>query len=370
MLGRKVISAVLLVLTFVGLVTSAPSVSATPCHWPQTISARSASLYPEGVAWDPSRQAFLVSSIGQGTVSVVWPDGTVRPLIAHPRMVSTFGVHVDAPRGRVLVTYADMGMAQRSTPATTFSSSGVGIFDLATGRLLHLVELDIGPGKHAANDLAIDADGAAYVTDPASNTIYRVTPDGRGSALVTDARLASPSIGMNGIVWNPRGFLLTVRYDTGTLLRIPVHHPHQIDEVALTHPLVGGDGLALRPDGASPCCDPTPTGRQRGWRSRPHHGRSPGRPRSRSARTAPTSSAAESMCSWPAATPTSSTCAGSRAPWSLDVVAIRRAADLTQLLLLPRRRSINHHRAGRAKPIAESPWLPAQSPMVAKRTTA
>jgi DNA-binding beta-propeller fold protein YncE len=165
-------------------------------------------------------------------------------------MVSTFGVHVDAPRGRVLVTYADMGMAQRSTPATTFSSSGVGIFDLATGRLLHLVELDIGPGKHAANDLAIDADGAAYVTDPASNTIYRVTPDGRGSALVTDARLASPSIGMNGIVWNPRGFLLTVRYDTGTLLRIPVHHPHQIDEVALTHPLVGGDGLALRPDGA------------------------------------------------------------------------------------------------------------------------
>jgi sugar lactone lactonase YvrE len=250
MLGRKVISAVLLVLTFVGLVTSAPSVSATPCHWPQTISARSASLYPEGVAWDPSRQAFLVSSIGQGTVSVVWPDGTVRPLIAHPRMVSTFGVHVDAPRGRVLVTYADMGMAQRSTPATTFSSSGVGIFDLATGRLLHLVELDIGPGKHAANDLAIDADGAAYVTDPASNTIYRVTPDGRGSALVTDARLASPSIGMNGIVWNPRGFLLTVRYDTGTLLRIPVHHPHQIDEVALTHPLVGGDGLALRPDGA------------------------------------------------------------------------------------------------------------------------
>jgi sugar lactone lactonase YvrE len=250
MLGRKVISAVLLVLTLVGLVTSAPSVSATPYHWPQTISARSASLYPEGVAWDPSRQAFLVSSIGHGTVSVVWPDGTVRPLIAHPRMVSTFGVHVDAPRGRVLVTYADMGMAQRSTPATTFSSSGVGIFDLATGRLLHLVDLDIGPGKHAANDLAIDADGAAYVTDPASNTIYRVTPDGRGSALVTDTRLTSPSIGMNGIVWNPRGFLLTVRYDTGTLLRIPVHHPHQIDEVALTHPLVGGDGLALRPDGA------------------------------------------------------------------------------------------------------------------------
>jgi sugar lactone lactonase YvrE len=250
MLRTKVISAVLLVLALVGLVTSAPSARAAPYRWPQTISARSASLYPEGVAWDPSRQAFLVSSIGQGTVSVVWPDGTVRPLIADPRMVSTFGVHVDAPRGRVLVTYADMGMAQRSTPAATFSSSGVGIFDLATGRLLHLVDLDIGPGKHAANDLAIDADGAAYVTDPASNTIYRVTPDGRGSTLVTDARLASPSIGMNGIVWNPRGFLLTVRYDTGTLLRIPVRHPHQIDEVALAHPLVGGDGLALRPDGA------------------------------------------------------------------------------------------------------------------------
>jgi sugar lactone lactonase YvrE len=222
-------------------------------RWPGTISGHAPSRYPEGVAWDPTRRAFLIGSIARGTVSVVDRTGRVRELVSDPAMVSTFGLHVDAARHRVLVTYGDMGLGERSSPDTTYVQSGVGSYDLRTGRLLHRVDLGtkaLNPqgGKHAANDLAIDRRGNAYVTDPASDAIYRVTPAGNATVLVRDARLGSESIGMNGIVWDPAGFLLAVRYDTGALLKIALAGSHRIEAVRLNRPLIGGDGLALTPD--------------------------------------------------------------------------------------------------------------------------
>ncbi|SDN24761.1 SMP-30/gluconolactonase/LRE family protein [Allokutzneria albata] len=229
--------------------TLTPVASASPHGLPEVITAKAQDLFPEGIAWDPLRRSFLVTSISEGTISVVRPDGRVRPFAAHPRMVQTFGVHVDAVRNRVLVAYGDMGSGRRSTPETTWKSSGVGIFSLSTGRLLHLVGLAVGPGRHAANDLAIDRAGNAYVTDPASDTLYRIDPQGRPAVLVRDPKLGATGIGMNGIVWHPEGFLLSTRYDTGALLRIPLDDPRRITEVRLDRPLAGGDGLDLRQDG-------------------------------------------------------------------------------------------------------------------------
>jgi sugar lactone lactonase YvrE len=213
------------------------------------IEATAPTLHPEGVAWDPTRRAFLVSSVRHGTVSVVRTDGSVRTLASDPVMVSTFGVHVDAARHRFLVAYGDIGLGERSGPDTVDKVSGVGIFDLATGRPLHLVDLAIGPGNHSANDLAVDRSGNAYVTDPASDAVYRIDVAGHASVLVSDPRLASPGIGLNGIVWDPAGFLLIVRYSDGTLFRVPLRDPAAFAPVQLGSPLLGGDGMALRPDG-------------------------------------------------------------------------------------------------------------------------
>jgi sugar lactone lactonase YvrE len=205
------------------------------------------SLHPEGIAWDPTRAAFLVSSFRHGTVSVVHRDASVRTLVSDPLMVSTLGVRVDVVRRRILVAFADVGVGERSSPQTMFTASGLGIFDLATGRVRHLVPLTDIPGGHVANDIAIDAAGNAYVTDVASDGIYRVDPGGRASVLVRDARLANPTAGLNGIVWHPAGFLLAVSYTTGQLWRI--RDNGEVREVALDRPLVGGDGLVLLPDG-------------------------------------------------------------------------------------------------------------------------
>src|SRR6266516_4476896 len=77
------------------------------------IEASAPTLHPEGVAWDPTRRAFLVSSVRHGTVSLVRTDGSVRTLASDPVMVSTFGVHVDAARHRFLVAYGDIGFGER-----------------------------------------------------------------------------------------------------------------------------------------------------------------------------------------------------------------------------------------------------------------
>jgi sugar lactone lactonase YvrE len=213
---------------------------------PVQLDGRTADRYPEGIAWDPTRQAFLIGSLATGRISVVGRDGVPHPFGVAPG-VSTFGLHVDAVRNRVLVTYADIGNGERSSDATLYKQSGVAIYNLRTGRLERKVDLNtarLNPagGRHGVNDLAIDAVGNAYVTDPSGDAIYRITPGGTASVLVRDKRLQSDTIGPNGIVWHPGGYLLVV-----TLFRISLRG--ELSTTGLTSALVGGDGLALARDG-------------------------------------------------------------------------------------------------------------------------
>lgn len=241
-------------LTVSAAALTVPVSAAGAAHRPEVITSDAATLHPEGVAWDPFRKTFLVGSVRHGTVSVVRPDGAVDTLVDDGVMVSTIGVHVDPVRRRVLVAYQDPGVGTRTSEQTLLKQSGLGIFDLATGRLLHRVDLSAVPGGaqgvHGANDVAIDAAGNAYVTDIAAGEIYRVDPRGRATLLLHHPDLLGrDGVGPNGIVWHPDGYLLVVRYDLGSVLRVPVNAPDQARAVRLSRPVVGGDGIALRRDG-------------------------------------------------------------------------------------------------------------------------
>jgi sugar lactone lactonase YvrE len=227
--------------------TSSPVVAG----WPVRIDGRTVDRYPEGITWDPTRRAFLVGSIASGRISVIGRDGVPHPFGVAPG-VSTFGLHVDAVRNRLLVTYADIGQGDRSSESTTYKQSGVAIYNLRTGRLERRIDLNtprLNPdgGRHGVNDLAIDAVGNAYVSDPASDVVYKISQVGAASVLVRDERLLSDTIGVNGIVSLPSGDVLTVRYDTGTLYRISPRGALSV--TGLTSALVGGDGLVLAKDG-------------------------------------------------------------------------------------------------------------------------
>ncbi|MFI6099735.1 SBBP repeat-containing protein [Lentzea sp. NPDC051213] len=201
---------------------------------PKHISASAPSLHPEGVQWDPTRGQFLVGSLRHGTVSLVSRDGKVRPLVTGTKMVSTLGIQVD--RGRLLVAYADIGFGEKKDPG----QSGLGIFDLRTGRTLQLVDIPNG-----ANDIAVDPQGNAYVTGTMGDTIWKVDRAGVVTPFARDPRLGGAAFGNNGIVWDPRGFLVTGHYTNGTLFKVT---RDRVEELPVPK-LPGADGLVLTPRG-------------------------------------------------------------------------------------------------------------------------
>lgn len=233
----------------------APANAADHPARPRQITGHADSLHPEGIAWDPTRRAFLVTSPRHGTVSLVGFDGRVTPLVDDPDpvIVSTVGVAVDAPRSRLLVAYHDLGVGTRSTPGTFLKVSGLAVYDLVSGRQIRLVDLTLGASPiHAADRVAVDPCGNAYVCDPAAGNIYKVTPDGCATILVSSELLApgSEGAGVTGIALHPGGFLLANHYTEGRLLKIPLHDPAAISAVPLDSPIIGSDGIALRQNGS------------------------------------------------------------------------------------------------------------------------
>ena len=218
---------------------------------PPVITGHSASLHPEGVAYDPYRDGFLVTSLKHGTVSTVDRHGRTRVLVGDPGLISTIGVHVDAARDRVLVAGSDNGVGDRTGPATAGRTAQLGIYSLSTGARLSLVDLAAvgGDGGHFANDIAVAPDGTAYVTDSAAGIVYRVTTSGNAEVLVRDTRLSSPDgNGANGIVLHD-GVLIVGNFSAGTLWRVPLTAPADVRQVRVAESLVGVDGLTLEPDG-------------------------------------------------------------------------------------------------------------------------
>lgn len=219
-----------------GLVAAPAPATAAPL--PDVLRPAAANLFPEGVAWDPSRHALLVGSFTTpARISAVGADGVARTVVSDPDLPGFAGLKVDPRRHRIVAVYGN--------PATP-GPSGIAMYDLATGHRTRLVDLSGGSNGGAVNDVALDPHGTAYVTDAQAGAVYRVGTDGRATTLVRDSRLL-PAIGANGIVWHPRGFLVVVNYTTGRLFRLDPRHPRLTGIHAPA--LVGGDGLALRPDG-------------------------------------------------------------------------------------------------------------------------
>lgn len=212
---------------------------------PEMVMIREPALHPEGIEWDAKRNRFLVGSLTHGRITAVTDDGSETLFVPAPAPVSSVGIHIDEGTDRLLVCYADPGVFSGRSEGV----ARLGIFDLGTGERIHLV--DLGPlaeGPRFANDVTTDAEGNAYVTDSFRPLIYRVTLAGEASVLVRDERLVADPIGLNGIDWHPRGFLIAAVGGSGELFRIPLADPSQLEEVALARPF-GADGIAFLPDG-------------------------------------------------------------------------------------------------------------------------
>ena len=98
-----------------------------------------------------------------------------------------------------------------------------------------------------ANDVAVDTNGIAYVTDWRAPVIYRVDMEGKASVLIEDESF----VYLNGVVAHPDGYLILGAY-SNRLLKIPLQEP-QVIEIELADDIPWfetTDGMILHPDGS------------------------------------------------------------------------------------------------------------------------
>lgn len=223
---------------------------AAPAAGPDAITISRPALYPESMAYDDAGGRFLVGSLATGALGQVQADGSYAVFADDARLVSTTGVLLDAPRNRVLAAVGDLGgNPARTSAATQYKLAGLASFDRATGQLLAYADLSgLRPGgAHFGNDVAVDGEGNAYVTDSFAPILYKVDLQGRASVFLEDPRLAAPagSFGLNGIVFHPDGYLLVGKYDEGALYKVPLANPAAFARVASAASFASADGLLL-----------------------------------------------------------------------------------------------------------------------------
>lgn len=204
---------------------------------PDLITIRQATLMPEGIAWDPVHETLLVGSITRGNVSQLADDGTLTVLTQSDNLQAVVGIEVDAERNRLL--------AAASSP--TQNGAALGAYDLETGEELFYVDLSTvaESDRFFANDVAVDADGNAYVTDSAAGVIYRVDVDGNASVLLSDPSFVGQFV-LNGIAYHPDGYLVAVR--APGLMMIPLDDPQAFSDIDVDGDVSGGDGIIFLND--------------------------------------------------------------------------------------------------------------------------
>ena len=156
---------------------------------------------PEGIAHDPTDDAFYVGSLhGRGVVRV-HRDGRRETFAAGADgLGQVLGLRVDAPRRRLWLA----SLVQDST-APRFRE-GIGgwaflhAYDLRTGRPAGRWAVPDSSGPHLLNDIAVTADGDVYVTDSEGDALWRLRAGG--------ARLERVHGGARGFAY-PNGLALT-----------------------------------------------------------------------------------------------------------------------------------------------------------------
>jgi sugar lactone lactonase YvrE len=215
---------------------------------PDKITVPQARLHPEGIQYDEANKRFFVSSRTQGRIGTVKDDSTYTQFADDNRLVSTIGLNLDASRNRLLVAVSDNGAnTTRSTSATLRQLAALAIYNTTDGTLSNFVNLGtLKAGNHFANDIAVDNQGNAYITDSLSPIIYKVTPQGIAGIFLENTQLSGGTgFGLNGIVFHPDGYLIVAKANDGTLFKVPINNPAGFTRVTTSQNLTGADGLLL-----------------------------------------------------------------------------------------------------------------------------
>ncbi len=197
--------------------------------------------FAESISYDAGRDLFVAVNAGMpqavvpndGYISLINPDGTAHTLkwIGINRNGLTLNHPLGSDIRNGLLYVADMDTVRW--------------FDLKTGEPKGSVQ--VGGMTHFLNDIEVAADGTIYATQTGDQTestwrLYKITPDGKASILVSGAPLKQP----NGVAFDPKGNVVVVNIGTNDVLTFSPDGKLLQTEKSID---AGNDGLAILPDG-------------------------------------------------------------------------------------------------------------------------
>ena len=214
---------------------------------PGMIVAERGGFIPEGVEYDTANRRLLTGSLSEGSIFQIHADGQLTTVVTDAELVSSVSIEADEPRGRLLVANADVSVFQGDGTG----QAKLGVYDLVTGERIAMVDLAAAvtdapaDAVYFANDVAVGADGTAYVTDTRMSVIYQVDMDYNASVLYRFE--PTEDLGLNGIVYHQSGYLLVA--GGTTLWKVPVADASGATQVTLPEAMAGQDGMVWTAEG-------------------------------------------------------------------------------------------------------------------------
>jgi sugar lactone lactonase YvrE len=203
-------------------------------------------LYPEGIAFDNKNQIAYVGSVRTGTIGKVDKNGVYKEVYANKGLKSTYGMKVDEKRNWLWVCSGDANYSKYKDPSTFKKMARVIAIDLSNNQKVRDIDLSqLMEGNHFLNDLTLDDKGNLYVTDSFSPAIYKIDSKGTPTLFATNELFKAKSIGLNGIVYHPKGYLLVAHNTDGVILKVDVRDPSKVERVKIDQHFPGADGMWL-----------------------------------------------------------------------------------------------------------------------------
>lgn len=188
-----------------------------------SIDLPGATVYPESLSSSKDGTLY-VGDIADGGVLRIRPNGAPERWIKPGAFgsASVLGVLVDEPSNTLWICSNDLSGMGIKVPGAAAGSALIG-FDLKTGS--GKVRAPFPGGHNLCNDMAVGADGSAYVTNSDAPQILKLSPGGRQLEVwFSDSSLqpAPNGTGLDGIAFGSDGNLYVNRFDAADLYRIDV----------------------------------------------------------------------------------------------------------------------------------------------------
>jgi hypothetical protein len=170
---------------------------------------------PEGIAYDPNEDAFYVGSLNQrGIVRVPRAGVPAAWAVSDAEdLGQVLGLRVDPARRTLWAATLAIDSAAPRFLRGTGGWAALRAYELPSGRLIGRWAPD-SSGPHLLNDIAVAANGDAYVTDSEGSSTYRLRSGAGALERVYDGRAGAFTY-PNGIALSPDGRHLFVAHLEG-----------------------------------------------------------------------------------------------------------------------------------------------------------